>query len=385
MASRTVPITSSVVTWAREQSGLTVEEVARRMKLSQEDIEAWESGTSLPTSGQFTALRNVFKRPSALFFLPEPPAEAGMPTALRRAPALGNHTLGPEEIRQIRWARRLQDVTAWVSKDRDQSRVVLPQHRLNEKPQLVAAHDRVDSGISTATQLSWSGTSEAFRSWRSWLEDQGVLVLQLSMGKNNIRGFSTWDDFAPLVAVNSAYHPTARIFSLFHEVAHLTTRTDAACQNFIVPNGRDTQTERWCERYAAAFLIPSNELRTLVDSYGISISRKVDDPDTARRIANRFKVSTRAMAIRLQELGLADPALYSAVAAQFADRDWNTPSKGGGGQPATKKRITQLGVRLPSTLVSASDAGRLTTRDLSDYLHLKVGQVEDLRILLRES
>jgi len=53
--------------------------------------------------------------------------------------------------------------------------------------------------------------------WRGVLEARGVLVLQLSIGKGNVRGFSAWDDHAPIVAVNTSYHPTARIFTLFHE------------------------------------------------------------------------------------------------------------------------------------------------------------------------
>jgi len=96
-------------------------------------------------------------------------------------------------------------------------------------------------------------------------------------------------------------------------------------------------------------------------------------------------VSTRATAIRLQEVGLAEPSLYPAVAAHLAAIDWNDSSGGGGGgQPAFEKRVTQFGERLPSTLFAAADRGRLTTRDLADYLQLKTGQLDDLKGLLDE-
>ena len=36
-----------------------------------------------------------------------------------------------------------------------------------------------------------------------------------------------------------------------HEVGHLLTRSDAACQSFMVPGGQDGTVERWCERFAA--------------------------------------------------------------------------------------------------------------------------------------
>ncbi|MDE0115679.1 MAG: XRE family transcriptional regulator [bacterium] len=385
MAGNTVPITAQVLAWAREEAGLTQNELADRAKLDVKGLKAWEAAESYPTKGQFSKLIGVLKRPSALFFLPEPPVQAGMPTSLRSAPALGNHKLGPEEARQIRWARRLQELTSWVLRDQGSPEVHLSQYRPSQDPVGIAAFERSQSGISTAEQFAWENASEAFLAWREHLEEQGILVLQLTMGKNNIRGFGAWDDFAPLVAVNTAYHPTARIFTLFHEVAHLLTRTDAACQSFVVPGQQEGSIERWCERFAAAYLLPEDSLKVIAGRYGVTTSMRTADPDTARRIANRFSVSTRATAIRLQEVGLADPTLYSAVVAQLSGRDWNESGGGrGGGQPAPKKRIGQLGTRLPNALITAADRGRLTTRDLADYLQLKTGQLEDLKGLLNE-
>lgn len=385
MAGNTVPITAQVLAWAREEAGLTQIELADRAKLDVDGLKAWEAAESHPTKGQFSRLVGALKRPSALFFLPEPPIQAGMPTSLRSAPALGNHKLGPEEARQIRWARRLQELTSWVLKDGGSPEVQLGRYRPSQDPVGVAAVERSQSGISTEEQLAWTSVSEAFRAWRGHLEDQGILVLQLTMGKDSIRGFGAWDDYAPLVAVNTAYHPTARIFTLFHEVAHLLTRTDAACQSFVVPGQQEGSIERWCERYAAAYLLPEDSLKMVAGKYGVTTSIRTADPETARLIANRFSVSTRATATRLQEVGLAEPTLYSAVASQLSGRDWNKSGGGrGGGQPAHEKRIGQLGTRLPSALLSAANRGRLTTRDLADYLQLKTGQLEDLKGLLNE-
>lgn len=382
MAVKNVPISGSVLGWAREEAGFTRLDLAERAKLSVEDIKAWETGAGLPTKGQFSTLVKILKRPSAVFFLPEPPLSAGMPTALRRAPGLGAHKLGPDEMHQIRWARRLQEIMSWVLKDDGQNPAALDQYSVRSNPVELADLDRKRSGIPTAEQLAWPSPSTAFRAWRRYLEEQSVLVLQLSMGKNNIRGFGAWDEYAPLVAVNTAYHPTARIFTLFHEVGHLLTRTDAACQSFVLPDGHDIEAERWCERYAASFLLPEAELRKVAEGYGISPDSPTTDPDKARLIANRFSVSTRATAIRMQEIGLAEPSLYGAVASQLAERDWNISSGGGGGQTSAKKRLGQLGTRIPKMLLDANDRERLTIRDLADLLQLKTGQLDDLKGLL---
>jgi Zn-dependent peptidase ImmA (M78 family)/DNA-binding XRE family transcriptional regulator len=385
MARQLVPINGSVLRWAREEVGLTEAAFAEAVKAEPADVAAWESGEASPSKGAFTKIVEVLKRPSAMFFLPKPPVAAGLPTSLRNAPGLGLHKLDQAEVRQIRWARRLQDVVGWALRDAGEPALDFPRYSLDDDAVEVAATERARTDVAPAEQLEWDNASEAFRVWRGVLEARGVLVLQLSIGKGNVRGFSAWDDHAPLVAVNTSYHPTARIFTLFHELAHLLTRTDAACLRFILPTDRDSKLERWCERFAAAFLIPQDALRVVAGWYGASEAAKVTDSDVARKIANRFKVSTRATSIRLQELGLAPSSLYGSVESLFSALDWNTGGGGGGGgQPAPEKRLGQVGRRVTEVLLDAADAGRLNRRDLSDYLNLTTGQVADLASLVAE-
>ncbi len=384
MAKQLVPINGSVLRWAREEVGLTEAAFAEAVKVKAADVVAWENGEASPSKGAFSKMVEVLGRPSAVFFLPKPPVAAGLPTSLRNAPGLGSHKLDQAEVRQIRWARRLQEVVSWALRDAGKPKVELRRYSLDEDPLEVATAERAMTEVTPAEQLEWDNASEAFRVWRGVLEAHGVLVLQLSIGKGNVRGFSAWDDHAPLVAVNTSYHPTARIFTLFHELGHLLTRTDAACLRFILPTDRDSQLERWCERFAAAFLIPPDSLRVVAGWYRASEAVKVTDADVARKIANRFKVSTRATSLRLQELGLAPASLYSAVESLFSSLDWNSGGGGGGGQPAPEKRLGQVGSRVTEVLLEAAAAGRLNRRDLSDYLNLTTGQVSDLASLVAE-
>lgn len=382
MTRREVPITGSVLAWAREEAALTRADVAASLDVAPDSVRAWEQGEAHPTRGQFSRLAELLRRPTALFFLPEPPSRAGLPTSLRSAPGLMGHRLSKEEVRQIRWARRLQEIVGWVLRDEDGAPVALPQFSPNGSSLDAAASVRRMLGVTPAEQLAWESPSEAFRSWREVLEGLGILVVQLQLGRESVRGFSAWDDRAPIVGVNTAYHPTARIFTLFHEVGHLVTRTDAACLRFIVPGDPEVGTERWCERFAAELLVPADALRSVASRLGVSEGVQVGDVETARRIAGRFKISARAASLRLQELRLAPTSLYGMVERELADRDWNAQAGGGGGQPAPEKRLRELGTRIPEVLIDATDGGRLTRSDLSDYLHLTTGQVDDLRSLV---
>ena len=379
MAKQLVSINGSVLTWAREEDGLSLEELADRMRVSADEIRSWEDGQEFPGRMQFTKLAKVLGRPSALFYLPEPPVEAGIPVKFRRAPGPAGRRLGRDELRRIRQAQRMQQITSWAVRDSGAGPVGLePIERTND-PSRVGEGKRRASEVSADEQIGWRDAYEAFRNWRRLLEDSRVLVFQMSMGKDGIRGFSIWDDYAPMAVVNTAYHPTARIFTLFHEMGHLLTRTGAACLEFVGPGDSELDVERWCEQFAASFLLPAEDLRRQAMRQGAAEGSKADDPQTARRLADRFSVSARAMAIRLHAVGLADAGLYGAVASEFPNQDWSDGGGGGGGQIAVRKRITEYGRLLPEILFSAADRGRLNEHDLTDYLELTTGQVEDMR------
>ena len=76
--------------------------------------------------------------------------------------------------------------------------------------------------MTTAQQFAWPSSAIAFDHWRRALEDAGHVVLLVSIGKASCRGFSAWDPRAPVIAVNTAWNEEARIYTLFHEFAHLT-------------------------------------------------------------------------------------------------------------------------------------------------------------------
>ena len=386
MPTQGVPITGSVLAWARAESGLSQGELAESLKVGPDEVESWERGAALPGRGHFSELAKLLERPSAIFFLPEPPTRSAVPTSFRNAPGLSDHRLGKDEIRWIRRSRRLQDLLSWVQQDAGAEPVTLPTAAPGRTPETIVQEFRELLAVPVETQLDWDSAGDAFRGWRSALENVGVVVFQLSLGKEGIRGFSAWDDFAPLVAVNTAYHPTARVFTLFHEVGHLLRRDDAACLRFMRPGDAEAGIERWCERFSANLLMPGEALAEVAGRYGVTSAAPVPDVRTARLISQRFNVSTRAGSLRLLELGLAPEGFYGRVESELAALDWNKGGGGGGGSPAApERRLGEVGTRTASILVEASERRRLGRLDLADYLRLNTGQLDDLQALLADA
>lgn len=388
-AATEVPITGSVLGWAIDEAGFSEAEVARRVKVDVTTLQAFITGTQRPNKTQFSKLVDAVRRPSAIFFMPEPPARAALPTRFRSSPE--GHDLGPAAIREVRKARRLQEVMSWLLRQDDGSPDTADVGAVDWKstnPTESGESYRSALGLTLADQVGWRDQADALRQWRSIYDEMGILVFSLQLGKSEIRGFSAWDDRAPVIAANTAYVESARIFTMAHEYAHLVSRTDAACQTWLNPNdSEEPGIERWCERFAAAFLLPPTTLKPyLAYQFSISESRPVEDFDTVWRVSRRLKVSARALAIALQELRLAPTHLYDLV-EQEADKVDRRPHRqdegGGGGFKAFEARVMQYGVRTTSRVLEAGASGELGERDVADYLALDIGGIDDLERYLR--
>jgi len=379
MARQEAHITGSVLTWAIDESGLSRDEVADKLKVGVSDVKAWESETARPSKGNLTNLAKSLHRPSAIFYLPDPPKSASLPTSFRHAPSLGGHTLNHKELLEIRKAGRLQSILSWIQVESDENPCKIPHFSIEDNHEEAGKQVRGQIGVSMDKQFNWENYSQAFREWRSVLTNFEIIVLQVSLGKESIRGFAIWDEFTPLIAVNTAYHQTARIFTLFHEVGHLVLRSSSPCYEFVSPEDTDRKTERWCEEFAAAYLMPHQDFINASKELGITPNAKVTDINVARKISNRFKVSTRAASLRLEKLGLAHNGFYNSISRELDNFDLPSKGGGGGGRTTIQKRIDEIGANSISLIFKAREQNLLNELDVTDYLNLTTGQTDDLR------
>ena len=102
LGKKKAPVTPTVVEWAVGESGYALSELARKLGHPKARLEAWIEGSDQPTQAQLRNFAREVRRPSALFYLPEPPETTGLPPSLRSAPGLRNRKLSPAEIAVIR-------------------------------------------------------------------------------------------------------------------------------------------------------------------------------------------------------------------------------------------------------------------------------------------
>lgn len=367
MAAKRSPVTAAVLRWAVSEDGRSPEDLADALEVEPDAVRAWINGREAPSSGQVTKLARLLKRPRALFFLPAPPTQASLPPSFRHPPGDASDVSAAART-AVRRARRVQRAVSWARRAEDP--IDVPMSRISRSAEDAAQRAREWLDVSIAEQLEWDDDRIALNAWREALEERGVLVFALEVGRDDVRGFSSWDDRAPLIVTNiSSVSPSARSFTLAHELGHLVLREDAACieQTRVMPS---VVLERWCEEFGAEVLLPRREVADFARSR--RIAREGADIEDVKALASMFHVSHRAAALRYIDLGLGARDLYGRVLAVFRpvpparrdDRDFRRPAR-------STSRLREYGPRTLRTVLT-----ELPTRDALSILRM---DVEDTR------
>src|SRR6266853_3010255 len=96
--ARSIPalVKPALLVWARERSGLRLEEAASKMKIDAALLRSWEDGTEHTSIAQVRKLGEIYKRPLAVFFLQEPPHDFDAQREFRRLPGVTQQNESPE-------------------------------------------------------------------------------------------------------------------------------------------------------------------------------------------------------------------------------------------------------------------------------------------------
>ena len=369
MPANREPVTPEVVRWAIDESGYAPAEIAAHLKTDPRTVEAWCNGAERPTVGQITKLGKKLKRPRSLFFLPAAPANASLPPQLRTAAGREGRDLSPDERLQVRRARRVQQLVASViDPELDDP---IPRLEPGATPKAVAEALRQWLGVPSNAQDVWNGDVRKARdAWIGWFEQAGILVMQLSLGNDGLRGFSLPHPAAPAIAVSTAQNDPARSFTLWHELAHLSIGSEASCLAVSAANS----IERRCDEIASCALIPEDELRTAHDS--LSTGNRLA---MIEELARHFGTSLRATALALIRTELGDEKDYALVERERPIADTDKPlAFGRGGMSRSRLRAREVGRVAVGAITDAIRSGRMSELAARRVLRLDGYELDEM-------
>lgn len=347
-------IQPAVLRWARESMGMSVEDVALKLKRPPEDIRAWESADGeAPTYPQLETLAyKVLKRPLAVFFLPEPPQEVSPKREFRTLPDAELQSLHVDTHMQVRRAHAyqltLREVFEGAAPAEHQK---LLAARLNVQGSVVrqASVVREVLGITLESQVAWRSDEVALKRWRESVEALGIFVFKAPFKQKDISGFCLPADDFPLIYLNNSTTKTRQTFSLLHELAHLLLNV-AGISKFDTEYiqrlpATEQRIEVFCNQIATEMLMPSGDFAVQARALPSNLEALPDD--VFADLGNRYGVSREAVLRRFLDMAQVRPSFYEAKA-----KFWAGQKKAGSGGDWYASQNTYLSERLAREVVS---------------------------------
>lgn len=254
-------ITPNVLQWARESARMSEEVAAAKVSVSVERLKEWEEGKDQPTIHQAQTLAKAYKRPFALFFLPDIPLDF---QPLQDFRSTGSKSLTTSSIFIIREVQQKQVWISDVNKENNEEKLpFVGRFSTNDNPAVVARDLLKTLDINPLNYR----TENPIKEWINAAETKGIFVSRtsfinshLTLDSEELQGFAISDPYAPFVFVNSDDWNAPQLFTLVHELAHIWI-AETGISNDVELEIRNNQkyhpVELFCNEIAANALVPA--------------------------------------------------------------------------------------------------------------------------------
>lgn len=375
-------VDSELLIWARKSAHLTVPEAARKVGVKEERLQSWEAGETRPTIRQLRELGKAYKRPIAVFYLPEPPKDFAALQDFRRFADMEAGFLSPKLQFETRRAQERREIALELYQDLDyEVPKPPPQVSLSDEPEALALNIRDNLKITRDKQLKFGDTREALNWWQLAIEENGVLVFQTTdVGLSEMRGFSIGEVPLPVVVVNNKDSRRGRIFTMLHEFVHIMLRNYGLCDLYEESRFLEKRSvEVFCNRVAGAILVPREYL--LLEEVVLEKKSGAEWSDREiSELANKYRVSREVIIRRLLICDRITVEFYRRKMKQYEQEYAKLVKIKPGWFPLPHYiAIITAGSPFIRLVLDSYYNKKITASDLSDFLNVKlkhVGRIE---------
>lgn len=373
-----------ILRWARASICMDVPTAAKRLKVPATTLELWETSGATLSFTRVEKIAEAYRIPSAGLLFAAVPVDPPLPVDRRTMASQAEWELSLDFVLAVRFAQALQETVVEIGVLEDQKLPSGPSFEVGATAADAAAKMRMDLGLSLAEQAGFKNASDALKAWTTLVESLGVHVLYRRWSIGEGRAFSLAGD-VPVIVLNDSDKDSAKVFSLFHELAHVCLGETGVCDMY--PAGYDQahgQTETFCNAFAAELLVPSDALlrHRLVRSHvGSSWNDSV-----LSALAREFAVSRETVLRRLLTHKKTTPEFYEAqrerFAMEFAEymaRLSKARKRSSGGPPWPDRVIHNHGQRFSKSVVTAFADGRISATEAGTYFGTTPRHIDGIR------
>lgn len=359
-----VPIKPGVLEWAIRKTGAPIEELARTSDFKH--IIEWLTEDKAPTIRQAEKLAAKAGVPYPLLLLNEPVEDKILLPDFRTRGNVGINNPSSELEQVINDCTSRLDWYVEFAQEEDLFPVeLIGSFHISQNPQQTAIEVRNSLGW---TPGRYSLGEKAVSKLSSVIEDAGILVMRSAMVRNNTKRPLNKDEFSGFTLINHEYAlifvnakdtKSAQLFSLAHELGHVVIGQPGISAEQSLKS--EVEVERWCNRFAAEFLIPATY-------FGEIWNETYSPNDAVSRISQRVGASPEAVIWRGVDLGfIASENAQSLIKACTYVGPISSP-EGGNGLNNIRPRVGQ---RFLDATSSAIGTDLLSITDAMYYLGTK--------------
>jgi len=364
-ASEQALVNAALLGWARERAGLSIAALAAKMKAREENLEKWETGEERPTFAQAQKLAAITSVPFGCLFLEKRPQEDFPLPDLR--------TVGGARLREP--SAELRDVVRdvllkqeWYIEHLKETGAAL-KHEYVGKFTTSAPVRSVVADMKRALKTP-DKPNDLFPALVTAAEKAGILVMRSGIVGTNthrplqvedFRGFAIADAFAPVVFINSADAPSARLFTLVHELAHIWIGSSGVSEVGVATHRRE---EIFCNEVAAEFLVPAADF---LQAWAHEAEWRSN-----LHLSARFHVSPLVIARRALTLALIDQEEFRLY---YKEAIGKAKSKNSGGGDFYLNAAVRNSRLLSRAVVHETLSGRMLLRDAGKLLGIPPNKI----------
>jgi len=323
-------IKSDIIKWARENAGLTIEEAAYKLQITDgaatsaaEKLDIYEEGKKEPSRALLLRMSKQYRQPLLTFYLDQPPVIGDRGEDFRTIPEQffeeAENANIDVLIRDIK-ARQSTIRETLIDEDEEIHLDFIGKHTINSGVKTIVQTIREALNLKLENYRSQPNYKESFKILRQRTESAGIFILlkgNLGSYHSNIsvsafRGFALSDDVAPFIVINDNDIESAWSFTLLHEMTHLILG-----QTGISGTSAEKQIEKFCNNVASEYFLPATEF----DSFKVTnlefdmLTTKISD------YAFSKKVSSSHIAYRLYLRGDISKQIWESL-SDFYRKKW---------------------------------------------------------------
>ena len=376
MAEVLTGVNGNVIRWAREFYNMSPEDAAIAIGVDFEKYSAWESGTDYPTYAKLKKISDVFRKPSAIFFFPDPPVLPPIKGDLRTLPNAVVDGFSKNIMIQLEKAKAYQ--LSLKELYGTSNCILADRAALPNDIKTLCRYLHSLMGFPIGAQKGRKNYKKVFEIYRTKLYELGIYVFKDSFKDDSVSGLCINDDMFPVILINNSMSFARQIFTLFHELYHLISNTSGAeiikDDYYVFLDGVQSATEKACDTFANEFLVPT-------DDFEIELSKESITDERIAELATLYSVSKEVIMYKLLKMQIITSENYEALKELFyGDALRNHQRAGdktsGGNYYFTK--LSYLGSSYTGEVFKQYYSGKIDSFRASEMLDSKVDHLPKL-------